>query len=228
MAQRCLSEFEVVRNGANRRRIRGTSWPGRSKLLAMTDTRTSLLRRVRNPNDAASWSEFVTLYEPLLLSYIRKRGLNDHDAQDVVQTVFITLLRKLPAFELDHSRGRFRTWLWQVAFNAVVDQARARKRVQTAENKRRETWIEETKTEDTDWITMHRERLLQHSMERVRDVTAPKTWTCFEQHILKGRSGADIGAEIGLPANSVYVNASRVMARIREQCEAYREDLGDE
>jgi hypothetical protein len=62
----------------------------------------------------------------------------------------------------------------------------------------------------------------------VRDVTAAKTWICFEQHILKGRSGADIGAEIGLPANSVYVNASRVMARIREQCEAYREDLGDD
>jgi RNA polymerase sigma-70 factor (ECF subfamily) len=102
----------------------------------MTETRTSLLRRVRNPNDAASWAEFVAIYEPLLLSYIRKRGLNDHDAQDVVQTVFITLLRKLPKFELDHSRGRFRTWLWQVAFKAVVDHARAKMRVQTAESKR--------------------------------------------------------------------------------------------
>ena len=75
---------------------------------------------------------------------------------------------------------------------------------------------------------MHRQRTLQFAMERVRDVTAPKTWTCFEQHVLHGRSGAEVGAEVGLPANSVYVNAARVLERIREQCASYREDLGDD
>lgn len=193
----------------------------------MTETRTSLLRRVRNASDSASWAEFVGLYEPLLLSYVRKRGLNDHDAQDIVQTIFITLLRRMPTFELDKSRGRFRTWLWQVSHNAVVDQARARQRIQKAENAHRENW-DEIATEPDDWVAMHRQRTLQFAMERVRDATAPKTWNCFEQHVLKGRSGAEVGAEVGLPANSVYVNAARVLERVREQCAAYREDLGDD
>jgi RNA polymerase sigma-70 factor (ECF subfamily) len=193
----------------------------------MTQTRTSLLRRVRNPADGASWAEFVALYEPLLLNYVRKRGLNEHDARDVVQTIFVNLLRKMPNFELDKSRGRFRTWLWRVCHHAVVDHGRARQRIQKAEIARRQNFTE-AEPEPEDWIAMHRQRTLQFAMERVRAVTAPKTWACFEQHVLRNRPGADVGAEVGLPANSVYVNASRVVERIRDECAAYREDLGDD
>jgi RNA polymerase sigma-70 factor (ECF subfamily) len=189
----------------------------------VTETRSSLLRRVRDAADAASWTEFVQLYEPLLLSYVRRRGLSDHDAQDVVQTIFLTLLRKLPGFELDRERGRFRTWLWQVSRNAVIDHVRARQRLQKAEDARREQWGDDEQESD-DWVTLHRQRTLQFAMERVRDATAPKTWTCFEEHLLKGRTGADVGAEVGLPANSVYVNAARVLDRIRALCQEYRED----
>jgi hypothetical protein len=46
--------------------------------------------------------------------------------------------------------------------------------------------------------------------------------------LLKGRSGAEIGKEVGLPPNTVYVNASRVLARVRERCNSLREDLGDD
>jgi RNA polymerase sigma-70 factor (ECF subfamily) len=192
-------------------------------------TPVSLLQRLRDPADRNSWGEFVTLYEPLLLSYVRKRGLADHDAEDVVQGIFISLLRKLPRFELDRSKGRFRTWLWQVAYNAVVDWARARRRVQKAEDKRRQTYEEEAPVKpDSDWDTLHRQRIAQFVMDKVRGQTVAKTWTCFEEHLLKGRPGAEVGAQLGLPANTVYVNAARVLARIREQCAAYREDLGDE
>src|SRR5438552_3205642 len=92
-----------------------------AKIEDMLPTRTSLLYRVRNQADEESWREFVALYEPLLLSYVRKRGLSQVDARDVVQDIFIQLLRILPTFTLDHSRGRFRTWLWQVVMNGIAD-----------------------------------------------------------------------------------------------------------
>ena len=56
------------------------------------------------------------------------------------------------------------------------------------------------------------ERDANTALAQVREDTAPKSWTCFEEHLLKGRSGADIGKEVGLPPNTVYVNASRVLA----------------
>src|SRR5262245_62452585 len=59
-------------------------------------TSSSLLRRLKNPDDQASWGEFVALYEPLLVRYVRKKGLDEHNARDVVQNIFVTLLRTLP------------------------------------------------------------------------------------------------------------------------------------
>lgn len=195
---------------------------------AVEKTSSSLLRRLKNPSDQASWGEFVALYEPLLLRYVRKKDLNEHDAQDVVQGIFVTLLRKLPTFEFDRGKGRFRTWLWQVAHNAVVDWARSRKRAKALEEKAREGWREGTEGPDGEWDSELQKRVLEYAMQKVKERTNPPTWACFEQHLLRGRSGAEVGAEVGLPANTVYVYAARVMARVREQCEAYLEDVGNE
>ena len=195
---------------------------------AVEKTSSSLLRRLRNPQDQASWGEFVALYEPLLVRYVRKKGLDEHDAQDVVQGIFIALLRKLPTFELDRGKGRFRTWLWQVAHNAVVDWARSRKRAQALVEKVREGWQEGAEEPDQEWDSELQKRVLEYAMQKVKERTNPPTWACFEQHLLKGRAGAEVGAELGLPANTVYVYAARVMARVREQCEAYLEDVGNE
>jgi RNA polymerase sigma-70 factor (ECF subfamily) len=189
-------------------------------------TSSSLLRRLRDSGDRESWEEFVTLYEPLLFRYVRKRGLGEHDAQDVVQGVFIALLRKLPSFELDRTRGRFRTWLWQVTSNAVVDWARSRKRSQDAQDALRREWREAGDEPDPDWDAELQRRVLEFALQKVRGQTAPTTWACFEEHLLKGRRGAEVGAELGVPANTVYVYAARVLARVREQCEAYLEELG--
>lgn len=197
------------------------------KLSRMVEkTSSSLLSRLRDSSDQASWAEFVALYEPLLTRYVRKKGVSEHDAQDVVQGIFISLLRKLPTFELDRSRGRFRTWLWQITHNAVVDWARSRKRVKTSEDVARGRFVEGQEEPDGDWDTELQKRVLEFALEKVRGQTNPTTWICFEQHLLKGRPGADVGAELGMPANTVYVYAARVLARVREQCEAYLEDLG--
>jgi len=192
----------------------------------MNETRTSLLRRVRDTADQRSWGEFKALYEPLLFSYVRKRGLRHDEASDVVQGIFITLIRKMPTFQLDHARGRFRTWLYQVASNAVVDWVRTQQRRKKGED----GWVAPTTPEgdEQEWDKTHEQRIMEFAMEQVKKKTVEKTWKCFEEHLLKERSGADVGKELGLPPNTVYVNASRVMARIKEECEFYRKDLGDE
>ena len=92
------------------------------------DTRLSLLRRVGDRTDNDGWREFKNLYDPLLFTYARRQGLAEHDARDAVQDVYVKLLQELPSFKLDHSRGRFRTWLWQVTHNTVRDQVRKRLR----------------------------------------------------------------------------------------------------
>jgi RNA polymerase sigma-70 factor (ECF subfamily) len=201
-------------------------------MTAMTETRSSLLRRVSSPTDTDGWCEFVELYEPLLLAYVQRHGLTEHDARDVVQDVFIALLRALPTFELDRGRGRFRTWLWQVTCHAVTDWQRRRDSQARAEAEWRQRGAAlgpaSAETPDAAWLDAYRQRVLEYVLERVRAQTQEKTWTCFEQHLLQGRGSAAVAAELDLTANAVCVNASRVLARVREQCAEYLEELGDE
>jgi RNA polymerase sigma-70 factor (ECF subfamily) len=191
-------------------------------------TSSTLLLRLRDTTDEASWGEFVGLYEPLLLRYARKMGAADDRARDIVQNIFVALLRKLPTFELDRSKGRFRTWLWRVTRNAVIDAAREAQQQDQIRRDMRKGFEEGVEDPDPDWDVTFHQRVLEYAKQKVKERTNPNTWACFEEHLVKGRSGAAVGAEMGLPANTVYVYAARVFARVREQCEAYLEDPGHE
>jgi RNA polymerase sigma-70 factor (ECF subfamily) len=189
------------------------------------------MMRVRDPADAAAWGEFVALYEPLLTAYLRHRGLGPEDTRDVVQDVFARLVKGLPDFQLERRRGRFRTWLWQVCRSALVDWARRRRRQARAED----AWLrrlgespsKDPGDSDSRWETLHRRRVLTFALERVRTRSRPATWACFERHLLHGRPSAEVAGELGLSANAVDINCSRILDRVRKFCAEYLEELAD-
>jgi RNA polymerase sigma-70 factor (ECF subfamily) len=200
----------------------------------MPETSSTLIGRVRNTADAESWREFVALYEPLLLSYVRSRGLGENDARDVVQEIFSRLVRTLPGFTLDHTQGRFRTYLYQASMNAVSDWRARNGRRDAAEEQWREQHRKGWTTtgpgadEESQWRATYHRRVLEFALARVRAQARPKAWTCFEEHLLRGRPGPEVAAELGLTTNALYVSASRVLQRVREQCAEYLEDLDDD
>ena len=51
-------------------------------------TNISLINRVRDRTDVESWSQFYRFYQPLLTRYMRRLGLQEHAANDVIQDVF--------------------------------------------------------------------------------------------------------------------------------------------
>jgi RNA polymerase sigma-70 factor (ECF subfamily) len=192
------------------------------------ETSTTLLRRVRDTRDQDAWGEFVAFYQPLLLAYVARKGLREYDAHDVVQNILIALLRALPTFELNKTRGRFRSWLYQVSANAVEDWRRARRRHARTGGDWEGTGVEPvapTVDPDKEWEEITRSRVFQEVLPQVRGETDPKTWACFEQHLLLRRSGQDVGAQLGLKPNTVYVNASRVLKRLGEACLARMKEL---
>jgi RNA polymerase sigma-70 factor (ECF subfamily) len=189
----------------------------RLRVYRMSRTRPSLIRRVRDPKDGASWQEFVHFYEPLLRGYVRARGLPRDDVPDVVQEIFIKLLRAMPTFSLDQQRGRFRTWLYEVTMNVVRDRAR---RKASAERSEDGWWtrfgksIEAEAEPREDWTTAHLRRALELAQDLVKPQTNSRTWYCYEQRFLIGRSCADIAAELEITPNAVSANAGRVFERV--------------
>jgi hypothetical protein len=58
-------------------------------------TRASLLDRLKDHADDASWQEFFDTYWRLIYSVARRAGLNDAEAQEVVQETVISVARRL-------------------------------------------------------------------------------------------------------------------------------------
>jgi len=61
----------------------------------------------------------------------------------------------------------------------------------------------------------------------VRAETNAKTWECFERHLLQRKPSGDVAATLGISASAVRQNGSRVLARIRELCLIYDEQLDE-
>src|SRR5262245_61661715 len=91
----------------------------------MHPTPASLLERLRRPGERKAWARLVAIYTPLLWSWAGRTGLQASDAADLIQAVFVTLLRTLPGFHYDSSRS-FRRWLRTLAANRWRDLCRRR------------------------------------------------------------------------------------------------------
>jgi RNA polymerase sigma factor (sigma-70 family) len=200
--------------------------------IAMSDTRVSLLMRVCNLRDDRSWAEFHAIYRPLILGYLRGLKIREHDAYDLTQAVFCRLMVSLPKFELDRRKGRFRTYLWRLTYNTLVDRARRKKVRDRAE----EEWVrqfseadesESRRLEET-FIRRHRKRILEVALPRVRARVSKTAWACFEGRLVHRRPAAELAAELGITANSVYVYASRVLQEVRRRCAEIEGEPGDD
>ena len=73
-------------------------------------TRHSLLSRLRDWQDQEGWQIIQHLWQ-IIYNVARKAGLNEVEAQDVVQETFIYLSRRMPKFQYDRARGSFKSWL---------------------------------------------------------------------------------------------------------------------
>ena len=91
----------------------------------MDSTPVSLLERLRQPSDTLAWDRFVRLYTPLLYHWLRRTGLQEADAADLVQDVLTVLVTKLPEFVYDRGK-RFHGWLRTLAVNRWRDLRSAR------------------------------------------------------------------------------------------------------
>ncbi len=89
-------------------------------------TRVTLLSRLRDWDDRASWQEFFDTYWKLLYGTAKKAGLPDADAEEVVQDVIVAASKALPKFQYDPELGSFKGWLMRITQRRIADAYRKR------------------------------------------------------------------------------------------------------
>jgi RNA polymerase sigma factor (sigma-70 family) len=74
-------------------------------------TRASLLGRLKNSKDQASWQEFFDTYSKLIYGVARKAGLSGDEAKGVLEATMDSVAQHLPKFRYDPDLGSFKAWL---------------------------------------------------------------------------------------------------------------------
>jgi len=189
----------------------------------MNNTRSSLLLDLQQGNGHQSWEEFVQLYRPLIAHAARKAGLRRQELDDLIQTVLLQLVKVLPTFCYQRERGFFRNWLYRVATNQAIDLHRRRTHERLVHVSDNLDVAEQARSPEED--TAFDEELLQAAMRCVEREFRPRTWACFIHRMVDQKPANEISRELGLSENAVFINASRVLGRLREFCVFHGEEL---
>lgn len=190
-------------------------------------TNESLIIRIGRDADPVSWEEFFALYEPFVHHIVRQCGVAAEDADDVVQEVFVSLIRALPRFEYSARRGRFRCWLQAIIRHRVVNWFRRRGSRHEVPLDEQGAWIV-AEERSSDWEQAHRLHVVEFALQEVMGTSRDQTLRCFEEHFLNRRPAAEVAGELGMTAHAVYANTRRTLHRIRNKCLALDEELLDD
>ncbi|XZE20712.1 RNA polymerase sigma factor [Pirellulaceae bacterium SH449] len=84
-------------------------------------TNPSLILRIKDLQNAVAWNELMAIYRAVVYRLARRKGLLHEDAEDLVQSVFMSLAKAIDRWEHGEGPPRFRNWLGKIARNAIVN-----------------------------------------------------------------------------------------------------------
>ncbi len=183
-------------------------------------TRASLLLRLRDSQDHEAWLEFVSLYEPAVYRLLRRHGLQDADAREVMQDLLMAVSRSIDRWDPAKERGSFRGWLRRVARNLVINWLKQRQRQAIAVGgsdmqAMLDMLPDESAPETAEFDQELRRAIFQRAAEQVRAEVQPATWQAFWETGIVGTPPADAAQKLGITAGAVRVAKCRVLARLK-------------
>ncbi len=179
----------------------------------MSETRFSLLKRIKDLDDSASWEEFDRIYRPLLVRYAAARGLNSTEAEDIAQQCMTAVVSGIEGFQ---RRKSFRGWLHGMIDNKVNDQLRKRRMERGARTG--DFAKAESKEENPAlvWERQWNRTHLLYCLNQVRDEVAKTTFDAFELYVVDELPVSEIVARLGVTPSQIYAAKHRVMSRIKK------------
>src|SRR5262249_14671743 len=187
---------------------------------ASRPTQTSHARLRRTPTDEGAWQEFCRRYGGRILLWCRQWHLQEADAQDVTQTVLLTLAERMRHFDYDPA-GSFRGWLRTVTLNAWRKLAAGQDRAGAGSGDSVVDRLLQTVAARDDLVAELEEEfdreLLELATLRVRLRVEPHTWDAFRLVALEGQSGAEAAARLGMKVAAVFVAKGRVQKMLRKE-----------
>ena len=188
-------------------------------------TRASLLDRLKDREDQASWQEFFDTYWQLIFRVAKKAGLTDSEAQDVVQETVISVSNKLPGFTYDPKVCSFKTWMLRLTRWRVIDTFRKRLPQNaaaangdgTATSPLERIPDESSLNLDAVWEEEWGKSLLAAALQRVKPVLKPEHYQIFDLYALRQLPVSQVAEIMGVSAARIYLVKHRVAALVKRE-----------
>ncbi|MBN1863369.1 MAG: sigma-70 family RNA polymerase sigma factor [Victivallales bacterium] len=189
-------------------------------------TRMTLLAKLKDQHNDAAWSDFVYYYRQFIYNIARRMGLGHDDAGEIVQIVLIQSWNKLPDFQYDPGKGRFRGWLCRITGNAVKNYLRdhINRFVELDPDAHLSELMTPPETEkiaDEEWRS-YVPKLAWKNIEGHFDSNVRQTYAMLAE----GKSVAEIAERLGIKHSSVYVYRKRIQDKLRVEVKRLEHELG--
>ena len=199
-------------------------------------TRASLLQRVRDWSDDASWREFFATYSRLIYSMALKSGLTDTEAEDVVQGTMMSVASAIRDFQYNREAGSFKQWLGNHAMWRIHDQLRrSRKDLEMIQERKGTATGDRTGTVhglpdernnfelffEHDW----NEAVAATALARVKTQVKPKHFQIFDLYAVKQWPMRRISRTLGVNVAQVYLVKSRITLMLKEETKQVKAQL---
>ncbi len=185
--------------------------------LSIETQQADLLRRIA-ARDSAALSEFYDQTAASLFAFASRMLNNAHDAEEVIQDVFMQIWSKAPSF--DPEMGLAFNWSMSIVRNRCIDRLRSRQRrfqvlVETNDGEAAEPHVE---------AFVAKPPLATDELEAVRVAlgTLPEDQKqAIEMAFFGGLSHHEIADTLSQPLGTVKARIRRGMLKLRDGLEAY-------
>ncbi|HUT11613.1 MAG TPA: sigma-70 family RNA polymerase sigma factor [Thermoguttaceae bacterium] len=172
--------------------------------------------------DFGAFESLVTKYERQIYGLALRIVRGVHDAEEVVQQTFLSLIEKLDGFR---EEARFSTWLTRIATNQALELLRRRTRRQTVPLREDGSENYEDELPHPEFIAQWRETpdeiAARHEtrelLDRALDDLDEKYRLVFVLRDVEGLSTAETAETLGISPSNVKVRLLRARLMLRER-----------
>lgn len=188
---------------------------------------STILQGIKCQEDDA-WNRLYTVWHPAVYARCRRAGVPPHDAEEIVQNVFLKVSRGIDTFQ----RQSFRAWLYAITQNAITDHHRSR-RNRPAAFGGTGSWIDRIQGEDPSPcgvdgadcpadaqapVPEDSDQYIVHQLlEVIRKDFEHATFEAFRRTVMDDRRPVDVAKELGMTPEAVRAAKYRILKRLREE-----------
>lgn len=185
----------------------------------LPETNEILIARVKDRSDDQAWSEFLAIYQPVILRLARRRGLQDADAHDVCQKVVLSVSQAIGRWE-PRPNQPFRAWLGRIARNAILNALTRRpldigSALSDVADQLNQI-PDKANPESRELLQETQRQLFRQAARAIKSEFQDSTWKMFWRTEVLDEPVHQVAESLGCTTGAIYVSRCRIMKRLRE------------